>query len=127
MLIIRDAQKAVFQRGGQEQFAVRLAHSLSATFPERFPEASPEAAQFAQRAIGVALRHGINTEHAIASFANLRAAFGEAFEWTPVAGDALALLRDPDLPGPIKVAAISDCLYTATGGRPITFVAGEED
>ncbi len=109
--------------GRREAFEARLAQTLVDTFPERFPEsASPITAGFARRATEVALRHGIATEHAIALFANLRAAFGENFEWTPVASQALALLRDPGLPGPIKVSAIRDCLYSATGGRPITIV-----
>ena len=126
MLVLRAAQREALQRSVQERFEVRLARNLSDTFPERFPEASsPTTVQFLQRAIEVALRHGIATENSIASFANLRAAFGEEFEWTPVAREALALLRDPALPGSVKVSAIRDCLYLSTGGRPITFVSNE--
>lgn len=115
---------AALSRAARERFAARLAQSLSETFPERFPmAAAPATIEFVQRAIEVGLRHGMTTEHAVATFATLRAAYGEDFEWTPVAAQALALLRDPALPGPIKVAAIRDCLHSATGGRPITVVA----
>jgi hypothetical protein len=127
MLVIRDAQMAALGRTAQESFEVQLAQNLAGTFPERFPDAASQVTvQFVQRAIQVALAHGIATEHAVASFATLQAAFGEQFEWTPVARQALGLLRDSSLPGPVKVAAIRDCLYSATGGRAITFTFGEE-
>lgn len=125
MLVIRDAQIAALQLREQDRFEVRLARNLAGTFPERFLDpAAPATLQFVQRSIEVALRHGIATEHAVATFTNLRAAYGEEFEWTPVAPQALGLLRDPALPGPIKVAAIRDCLYSSSGGRPVTVVAG---
>lgn len=124
MLVIRDAQIATLQQREQDRFEVRLARDLSGTFPDRFADpAAPATLQFVQRSMDVALRHGISTEHAVASLTNLRAAYGESFEWTPVAAAALSLLHDPALPGPIKVAAIRDCLYSATGGRPVTVVS----
>lgn len=128
MLVIREAQMAALSHATRERFAVRLARSLSETFPETFPmPAAPATTQFVERAIEVALRHGIATENAVTAFANLRAAYGEHFEWTPVAAQALALLRDTALPGPIKVAAIRDCLRSATGGRPVTVVGERGD
>lgn len=125
MLVIRDSQMAALVRDARESFESRLARDLSETFPDRFPSAAaPATVQFADRAIQAALLHGIATEHSVARLATLRAAFGEQFEWTPVAPQALALLANPALPDPIKVAAIEDCLYASTGGRAITVVPG---
>jgi hypothetical protein len=125
--MIRNAQMAVLTRPRQERFARRLAQSLSETFAERFPSPTgPVVTAFVERAIAVAVQHGLTTEHAVAAFAALRAAYGEDFEWTPVADQALAMLRDPTLPGPIKIAALQDHLRSASGGRRITVVSAEE-
>ncbi|HLT38382.1 MAG TPA: hypothetical protein VK034_18980 [Enhygromyxa sp.] len=127
MLTIRAEQLAAMSRAKLEDFVVRLAQSLADSFPERFGSAeAPEVTTFARRAMTIALEHGITTERSVADFARLRVSFGEAFEWTPVADRALALLRDPTLPGPIKVAAIQDCLLSSTGGRLPTPIPEEQ-
>jgi len=126
MLVIRRHQMASLGEPRMQRFAAELGARLSRRFPERFPDAAaPSTAAFVERAIREALAHGIATEDAVASLAGLRAAYGERFEWTPVAAQARALLDDATLPGAIKIAAIERCLFDATGGRPVTVVADD--
>jgi hypothetical protein len=111
-----------------ERFTATLRAALAHTFPHRFPTADePELHAFVERSCAVALAHGILLDAAVSRLAYLRAAYGEAFELTPVADTALALLRDPGLPGPIKIAAIEQCLVEATGGRPVTLVPDPQE
>ena len=106
-----------------ERFTASLRAALAQAFPRRFPTAdAPQVHAFVERTCAAALAHGIHRDADVSRLAYLRAAYGEAFELTPVADAALALLRDPDLPGPIKLAAMDQCLRDATGGRPVTLV-----
>jgi hypothetical protein len=103
-----------------DRFTATLRAELVRVLPGRFsgPD-DPELHALVERTLALALDHGIHRDADVATLAYLRAAYGEGFELTPVADEALALLRDPDLPGPIKVAAMTQCLHEATGGRPV--------
>lgn len=119
MLVIREEQLHALAGARLDRFARGLTRSLIDAFPRRFAT-SDDARAFVDRSIAVAFEHGIDLADSLAAFARLRAAYGEDFEWTPVAQAALALLHDSSLPAAIKVAAMVDCLDTATGGRPVT-------
>ena len=121
MLVIRTEQLQELVGARLEAFARGLARSLCSAFPSRFAS-HDDARSFVDRTLASAFANGIDREPSIITFARLRAAYGESFEWTPVAVPALALLHDASLPGVINVAALADCLDTATGGRPITLV-----
>lgn len=127
MLTLRPPQLLALSPD-RDGFTAALRAALAQAFPRRFPAAAdPELHAFVERSCAVALTHGIHLDAAVSRLAYLRAAYGEGFELTPVADDALALLRDPDLPGPIKVAALEQCLRDATGGRAVILVPESQE
>lgn len=97
-----------------------LRTELARRFPHRFAGADAlELRDFVDATVALALAHGITRTRDLGTLAWLRAAYGDDFGWTPVGPEALVLLHASDLPGPIKVAAMAQCLHDATGGRPV--------
>jgi hypothetical protein len=120
VLVIRKAQMEAFAAQEREQFEGRMRERLAARFPDEHRALGPEGTrQLVARAIDAAGAHGIDDWSSLATFIELRAELGEAFEASPDAARAAAILDDARLPGALKVILLAECLTARTGGRRI--------
>jgi hypothetical protein len=118
MLVIRKAQIEALAAHERERFEARMVERLAVRFPDEHRALGPEGTRrLVGRAIDAASAHGIDDWSSLATFIELSAEFGEAFELSPDAARAAAILDDGRLPGQIKIVLLAECLTERTGGR----------
>lgn len=120
MLTIRNTQLDALgaDRGGA--FVSRMLAYIRGDFPSRFEELGEQGVR---RAIADATAfgetNGVRTEGGIAVLLQLTMMFGPAFERSPDAAWANALLVNQSVPESLRVSMIRDRLTARTGGRSI--------
>ena len=120
MLVIRDAQMAVFARQAKGEFEDRMVSQIESGYPRHFARLGEAGARrFVQKAIAMGAANGISGEGSVAVLMELMLEFGEQFEMSPERAWARRMLAHPTLPGVVKVDVMRDRLTAATQGRTI--------
>jgi hypothetical protein len=118
MLIVRDAQLAIFRQASIQRFIGNLLAFLAAEYPGHLARFKPaEARAFVEASIVAAQQFRIQTQGSVGAFIELRLIYGENLERAPDRQWARNILAHPTLPDYIKVGAVQDRLSERAGGR----------
>jgi hypothetical protein len=119
MLVIRNAQLAIFRNRALHAFAQELAAHLLEHYPSPCAAlgGEPALSGFIERTIKRANEYGITNQGSVKVFAELLIQFGEQFQRSPIREWTNNILAHPDLPGSAKVSALRARHDEATGGR----------
>lgn len=115
---------AVFRAAAEERFAERLRAYIAEEYPERYRALGEDGTRkLVRKGFEAAARYGIDTEGATAVLVELMIVFGERLERSPERAWAETILTLPDIPGQVKVSAVSQRFAEATGGRRLVMVS----
>ena len=119
-LVIRSEQMTVLGEASVSSFENRMLRQSAAAYPDQYSEMGETGLRnLIRRVIKTARAHGIDTEGGVAVLLELMILFGEKFERSPERKWANEMLRDPDLPGLLKIRLIRERIMSSTQGRPV--------
>jgi len=120
MLVIRDAQLAIFRRQVVSGFEEDMLGRIRTTFPFQYDVLGESGArEFIRRAIRSGAGFQIRTRGGIAVLIELMLQYGEGFELSPDPSWALKILAHRSLPPYLKVDTIRDRFGALSRGRRI--------
>jgi hypothetical protein len=118
MLVIRNAQMAVFQRASKARFEAGVVHHLAHKYPKLVAALGEEGTlNFIRRTTAAAHANRIFAEGAIAIYIDLVIEYGEQFERAPDRTWARKILAHPKLPDHIRMDTISEKFASRADGR----------
>jgi len=119
-LVIRSEQMKALGEASVASFEDRVLRQTATAYPDQYSEMGESGLRsLIRRAIKTARAHGIDTEGGVAVLLELMILFGEKFERSPERKWANEMLRDPDLPGLLKIRLIRERIMSSTQGRPV--------